>query len=52
MPINLYASPTLDKETRFLDKDDGKWQKEIGEKRLAICLQMVVGHAHCAVERE
>jgi hypothetical protein len=28
MPINLYASPSLDKETRIImDKDGEKWLK-------------------------
>ncbi len=36
----------------FMDKDDGKWQKETEEKQSATCLQMAGGRAHYVKERE
>ncbi|WP_423335400.1 hypothetical protein [Neobacillus sp. 19] len=55
MPINLCASPTLNKERKFhfiMNRDDGEWQKETGEKQSATCLQMAGGHARCVNEQE
>jgi hypothetical protein len=53
MPNNLYASPSLDKETRLnWDKDEWQWQRGTEGKQSTTCHQEDAGHVLCVVEQE